>query len=290
MRSHSIFIEWEIFNLLLHLGKYHLNLTRPQLMGIVNVTPESRYGGGQTRLNDQILRRVEQMVQHKVDIIDIGGESTRPGASPVSLQEELERVIPVIETIHANFPVPMSIDTQKTAVMQAALLAGAAMINDVNALQNPGALELVAANKVAVCLMHRQGLPQTMQENPHYANVVTEVKNFLEHRIEACLNMGIARDRIVIDPGFGFGKTLTHNLILLRNLDKLQQLGFPVLVGLSRKIMIEAVLGLPVEERLSASITLAVLAISKGALIIRTHDVKETGEAIRMATAVLEEI
>jgi dihydropteroate synthase len=259
-------------------------------MGIINITPESRYGGGFTRLCDEVLRRVEQMVNEGVAIIDVGGESTRPDVStPVPLQEELDRVLPVLEVIKNRFPVLLSVDTLKPEVMQAALAVGVDIINDVNALQAPGAVEVVANSQAMVCLMHMQGEPKTMQVAPHYEDVVGEVKSFLIERMQACLAAGIAKERIIIDPGFGFGKTLAHNAHLLNHLDELQSLGVPVLVGLSRKIMIEAALNLPVEQRLYASLALAVLAITKGAAIIRTHDVKPTLEAVRMAHRVLAE-
>jgi dihydropteroate synthase len=272
---------------LLHFSQCSLDLTQPKIMGVLNMTPESRYGGGQTRFSADVLHRVETMVNEGAAIIDVGGESTRPGATSITVQEELDRVIPVIEAIQQNFATIISVDTRQPAVMRAALNAGASMINDVNALQAEGALTAVAASNAAVCLMHMQGTPQTMQNNPQYGDVVAEVKAFLQSRVHACLAAGIAKERIVIDPGFGFGKNLAHNSSLLKNLTALHVLGFPLLVGLSRKLMIEAVLGLPVEARLHASLALAVLAVSKGAVIIRAHDVKPTLEAVRMAAAVL---
>ncbi len=277
--------------MLLTCGNKILDVTQPQVMGILNITPESRYGGGFTRINDDVLRRAEHMVNEGAAIIDIGGESTRPGAMPVPLQEELERVIPVIAAIKKQFPtLLLSIDTRKTEVMQTALAAGVDIINDVNALQAEGALSLLADSQAAVCLMHMQGEPQTMQTAPHYEeDVVTEVKTFLAQRVQACLAAGIAKERLMIDPGFGFGKALTHNARLLKHLGALKALNVPILAGLSRKIMIEAALHLPVEQRLYASLALAVLAVSKGAAIIRTHDVKPTLEAIRMTSRVLAE-
>lgn len=267
----------------------NLNLAIPQIMGIINITPESRYGGGFTRLCDEVLRRVEQMINDGAAIIDVGGESTRPGAMPVSLQEELDRVMPILEVIKNNFSILLSVDTLKPEVMKAALAIGVDLINDVNALRAEGALEIVANSQAAVCLMHMQGEPRTMQVAPYYEDVVAEVKTFLKERVEACLTAGISKERILIDPGFGFGKSLAHNSRLLNHLDELKDLDVPILVGLSRKIMIEAVLNLPVEQRLYASLALAVLAITKGAAIIRTHDVKPTLEAIRMASRVLAE-
>lgn len=264
-------------------------LKQPQIMGIMNITPESRYGGGFTRLCDEVLLRIEQMVNEGAAIIDIGGESTRPGAIPVPLQEELDRVMPILEAIKKRFPVLLSIDTLKVEVMKSALAIGVDIINDVNALRAKGATEAVANSQAIVCLMHMQGEPQTMQAAPHYEDVVAEVKSFLRERVQACLAAGIPKERIIIDPGFGFGKTLAHNSRLLNHLDEFKSLGVPVLVGLSRKIMIEAALNLPVEQRLYASLALAVLAITKGAAIIRTHDIKPTLEAVRMAHRVLAE-
>jgi len=258
-------------------------------MGILNITPESRYGGGFTRLCDAVLPRVEQMVHEGAAIIDVGGESTRPGATPVALQEELDRVIPILEIVKQNFPILLSIDTRKPEVMRAALKIGVDIINDVNALQAEDALAIAANSEAAVCLMHMQGEPQTMQKAPQYENVVTEVKTFLTARVQACFAAGIPKERLLIDPGFGFGKSLAHNSQLLNHLDELKTLEVPILVGLSRKIMIEAALNLPVEQRLYASLALAVLAITKGAVIIRTHDVKPTLEAVRMAHRVLAE-
>lgn len=258
-------------------------------MGVINITPESRYGGGLTRLCDALLKRVGQMVDEGAAIIDVGGESTRPGASPVSLQEELDRTLPVLEAIKKNFPVSLSVDTRKPEVMRAAIALGVDIINDVNALRAEGALAVVAKSEASVCLMHMQGEPQTMQLAPHYADVVAEVKAFLAERVQACLTAGIAKERIIIDPGFGFGKTFQHNAQLLNHLDDLQTLGLPVLVGLSRKMLIAHALNLPVEQRLYASLALAVLAIQKGAAIIRTHDVKPTLEAVRMASRILKE-
>lgn len=258
-------------------------------MGILNVTPDSFYDGGRHSHIDAALQHAEKMLKEGAAIIDVGGESTRPGAATVSLQEEIDRVIPVVTVLRENLSAVISVDTYKPEVMQAAIRAGASFINDVNALQAPGALEMIAKNKVAICLMHRQGDAQTMQQNPHYENVVAEVKTFLGERAAACVAAGIERERIVIDPGFGFGKSLAHNLQLLKALDQLLALEFPILVGLSRKAMIGAVLGLPVEQRLYGSLALAVLAVANGASIIRTHDVRPTLEAIRMARAVLSE-
>lgn len=275
--------------MLIQSANKYLSLSIPQIMGIINITPESRYGGGFTRLCDEVLHRAEQMVNEGAAIIDVGGESTRPGAVPVSLQEELNRVIPILEAVKDRFAVLLSIDTFKPEVMKAALAVGVDIINDVNALRAEGAIEVVANSQAMVCLMHMQGKPQTMQVAPYYEDVVAEVKSFLNERMQACLAAGIVKGRIIIDPGFGFGKTLAHNFRLLNHLDKFQSLGVPVLAGMSRKNMIGAALNLPVEQRLYASLALAVLAISKGAAIIRTHDVKPTLEAVRMAHRVLAE-
>ena len=216
-------------------------------------------------------------------IIDVGGESTRPGADPVPASEELERVIPVIEFIAAELPVTVSIDTSKPEVMEAAVGAGATMINDVMALRAEGAVETARDLGVPVCLMHMQGLPRTMQENPRYDDVVAEVREFLLRRADACTSAGMQADRLIIDPGFGFGKTLEHNLTLLANLDALVNTGFPVLVGLSRKSMIAAMLDRPVERRAAASAALALIAVQKGAAMVRVHDVAETADALNVA-------
>jgi dihydropteroate synthase len=226
------------------------------------------------------------MVKAGAAIIDVGGESTRPGAASVPLQEELRRVVPVIEALCKMLPVPVSIDTRNPAVMQAAVAAGAGLINDVHALQAPGAVETAAALGVPVCLMHMRGMPATMQDNPEYGDVVGEVRQFLASRAAACLSAGMAREQILLDPGFGFGKTTRHNLLLLQQLDKLVAEGYPVLVGLSRKSLIGDVLGLPVDERLYAGLALAVIAVRQGAAIVRTHDVRATCEALAMCHAI----
>jgi len=263
-----------------------LDLSVPRVMGILNVTPDSFSDGGDFLAPDRAVERALHMVEAGAAIIDVGGESTRPGAEAVSEADELQRVIPVIEALHTALAVPVSIDTRKPAVMQAAVLAGAGLINDVNALQAPGALATAAALGVPVCLMHMQGTPQTMQEDPVYRDVVAEVAGFLVNRAEACQAAGIARERILLDPGFGFGKTTRHNLQLLRGLDVLVAAGYPVLAGLSRKSLIGNVLGLPVDKRLYPGLALAVLAVWQGAVIVRTHDVAATREAIEMCQAV----
>jgi dihydropteroate synthase len=261
----------------------------PKIMGILNITPDSFSDGGNFLSIDAAIKRVQQMINEGADIIDIGGESTRPGAQPVSTQEELDRVIPILAKIRAEYPITLSVDTNKAEVMQAAIAAGADMINDVTALRSEGSLATVAAfDKVQICLMHMQGEPRTMQQNPQYNDVINDIKTFLLQRIQACLAVGIAPHRILIDPGFGFGKTVAHNLLLMQKLTEFTQLGYPVVVGISRKTMIGHVLNKPVTERLHGGIALAVLAVTKGARIIRTHDVAATVEALKMACAVLQ--
>lgn len=259
-------------------------------MGIVNVTPDSFFDGGQHLQRDAALAHAHQLIAEGADIIDIGGESTRPGARPVSVQEELDRVLPIIEGLRGASapisPVPISIDTFKPEVMRAAINAGAQMVNDINALQDTAAMEAVALSNVAVCLMHKQGDPQTMQQQPHYKNVVSEVSVFLRERIAAAETAGIQRERIVIDPGFGFGKTLAHNLTLLRQLKNLTELGVPVLAGLSRKSMLGALTGQDIAQRLSASVAAALIAVQRGANIVRVHDVRATVDALKIWDAV----
>lgn len=259
-------------------------------MGIVNVTPDSFSDGGLHLQRDAALAHAQQLIAEGADILDIGGESTRPGALPVGIQEELDRVLPVIEglcSVSAPIsPVPISIDTFKPEVMRAAIAAGAQMVNDISALQDPAAMNEVAASNVAVCLMHKQGNPQTMQEQPHYQNVIAEVSAFLSERIAAAEAAGIQRKRIVIDPGFGFGKTLAHNLTLLRELKKLADLGVPVLAGFSRKSMLGALTGRDVGQRLPASVAAALIAVQRGASIVRVHDVRATVDALKIWNAV----
>jgi dihydropteroate synthase len=261
-----------------------LDLSSPAVMGILNVTPNSFSDGGRFAGLDAALAQARRMVADGAAIIDVGGESTRPGAAPVSLQEELDRVVPVIEAVTRELDVLVSVDTMKPEVMHAAVAAGAGLINDVLALQAPGALEAAAATGAAVCLMHMQGTPRTMQQDPHYEDVVREVGDFLRERAEACRTAGIPADRIALDPGFGFGKTLDHNLQLLRGLGRLAG-EYPLLVGLSRKSMLGKLTGRPVEQRLAGSIALAALAVAAGARIVRCHDVAETVDAVRVAWA-----
>jgi dihydropteroate synthase len=262
-----------------------LDLSRPVVMGVLNITSDSFSDGGRYRSFDSALAHARAMVAAGAALIDVGGESTRPGADPVSLQEELDRVLPVIHALRGDVDAVISIDTMKPEVMRAAVAAGAGLVNDVQALQAPGALAIVAQSKAAVCLMHMQGSPQTMQSAPHYDDVVGEVGAFMQQRAAACLAAGIASDRIALDPGFGFGKTLEHNLQLLAGLPQLTAGRYPVLVGLSRKSMLGKLLGRPVEQRLAGSLALATIATLRGARIIRCHDVAETCDAVAVAWA-----
>jgi dihydropteroate synthase len=258
-------------------------------MGILNVTPDSFSDGGVFLSRETAVAHALQMAQEGADIIDIGGESTRPGAAPASVQEEIDRVIPVIEALRGRVSLPISIDTSKPDVMRAAVKAGAGFINDVRALRDENALEAAAELQVPVCLMHMQGEPRTMQDDPRYQDVVAEVAAFLRARMQAAQAAGIPAERLVVDPGFGFGKSLAHNLELLHGLKKLKCLGVAILAGLSRKSMIGKALGLPVEQRLHASVALAVIAVQNGARIVRVHDVGPTVEALRMWSAVYPE-
>jgi len=255
-------------------------------MGILNVTPDSFSDGGRFDRLDDALRHAERMVAEGADILDIGGESTRPGAQAVSELEEIDRVVPVIEAIASRIDVPVSVDTSKAGVMQAAVKAGACMINDVNALRGEAALEVAASLDVPVCLMHMQGEPRTMQKDPRYDDVVTEVGDFLLRRAAACEAIGIPHAKIVLDPGFGFGKTLAHNLSLLRELPALVEHGYPVLVGISRKSMLGMITGREVGERLAGSLAVALLALQGGAAILRVHDVAETLDVVKIWQAV----
>jgi len=265
-----------------------LDLTHPKVMGVLNVTPDSFSDGGQHTGTAAALARAAQMAEEGAAIIDVGGESTRPGAGPVPVGEELERVVPVVEGIAAaGLNVIVSVDTSKPEVMRAAAAAGAGMVNDIRALAVPGALEAVREAAVPVCLMHMQGEPRTMQEAPQYADVVQEVKAFLRRRVECCIAAGVARERLLLDPGIGFGKELRHNLLLLRHLQELAQLDLPIVVGLSRKRMIATLLGgAPVDRRLFGSVAGATVAAWLGASILRVHDVRATVEALRIADAV----
>lgn len=272
---------------MLHCGRFTLSLDRPLIMGIVNVTPDSFSDGGRHVSAAAAIEHAIQLLEEGADILDVGGESSRPGAEPVSVDQELRRVMPVVEALQGR-NIPVSVDTCKTEVMRAAIGAGVAMINDINALQGEGALGVVAGSNVAVCLMHKQGAPQTMQQAPSYQDVVAEVETFLKARVAAAEAAGIARERLVLDPGFGFGKTLEHNIALLRQLDRLSALGMPVLAGLSRKSMLGAITGLAIEDRLIPSVAAAVIAAMKGANILRVHDVKATRVALQIVNAIEE--
>lgn len=254
-------------------------------MGVVNVTPDSFSDGGRFLDPAQAIGHARRLIEEGADLIDIGGESTRPGAQPVDASEELARILPVLRAVR-DAPVPIAVDTVKPQVMQAAIAEGASVINDVNALRAPGALETVAASGVGACLMHMKGEPRTMQNSPHYADVVGEVRGFLVQRMCAAEASGIARGRIAIDPGFGFGKTAGHNLELLRNLERFSDLGAPVLVGLSRKTTLGSITGRPAQERLPASVAAALLAVQRGARIVRVHDVAATRDAFAVLAAV----
>ena len=254
-------------------------------MGIVNVTPDSFSDGGKFVATNLAIEHALKLAEEGAAILDIGGESTRPNATPVSLQQELDRVIPVIEALVKQVNIPISIDTYKPQVMQAAIAAGASMVNDVRALQEDGALEVVAKSNVGVCLMHMQGTPQTMQQNPHYDDVVNDVKTFLAERLQASIYAGMSANRILLDPGFGFGKTREHNITLLQNLESFADLGQPLLIGLSRKSVLGQMTGNDVDARLYASIAASVLAAQKGAKILRVHDVKATVEALKVVAA-----
>jgi dihydropteroate synthase len=270
---------------MLRCGSQTIDLSRPVVMGVLNVTPDSFSDGGQYRDLDPAVSHGLRMVDEGAAIIDVGGESTRPGANPVNAEEEIRRVVPVIEKLRGQTDAIISVDTSKPQVMRAAAAAGAGMINDVRALSAEGALDAAVATQCAVCLMHMQGEPQSMQLAPHYDDVVNEVKAFLEQRVNVCRAAGMAADRIVIDPGFGFGKTLEHNLQLLRHL---RQLGteLPIMVGLSRKSIVGRLTGRPSGERVYGSVALAVMAVINGARIVRVHDVGATVDALKTVIAV----
>ncbi len=259
-----------------------LDLSTPKIMGILNVTPDSFSDGGAFNLLENGLAQAGLMLSEGADIIDIGGESTRPGAQNVSLQQELDRVIPLIETIYQRFDTVISIDTSKAQVMTEAVNAGASLINDVRALQEDGALSAAFNARVPICLMHMQGKPRVMQQNPTYDDVVKEVIKFLQDRISASLRAGIPQEQIIIDPGFGFGKSLKHNYQMLANLEEFHQLNVPVLAGMSRKSMVGNLLQREIDQRLAGSVAVATVAAQKGAQIIRVHDVKETVDAVKV--------
>jgi dihydropteroate synthase len=273
---------------LLYAGSHRISLASPLIMGIVNVTPDSFSDGGRLGDAQAAIRHALKLQDAGADILDVGGESTRPGAAAVPTDEEIRRVLPVIEAL-ARRGCVVSVDTMKPDVMRAALAAGAAMVNDVMALRAPGAVAAVAESDAAVCLMHMQGAPRTMQQAPHYADVVDEVRQFLQDRVTACETAGIDRARMVIDPGFGFGKTLAHNLALLRHLDRLTEPGLPVLAGLSRKSMLGALTGRSVEEREFAGVAAHLMAVARGAKILRVHNVAAMRDALAIWNAVEEQ-
>lgn len=265
--------------------KTEVDLSTVKIMGILNVTPDSFSDGGKFINANSALKQVENMINDGATIIDIGGESTRPGASEVSETDELARVIPLLKTIKEHFSVEVSIDTSKAKVMEQAIVHGADIINDVRALQNENCLEVIASSNVPVCLMHMQGLPRTMQQAPQYTDLIGDITAFFNQRIDTCLTAGIARERLILDPGFGFGKTLSQNYQLLNQLSAFKVLGLPILSGTSRKSMIGNLLSCEVNERLAGSLTTAIIAIQQGASIIRVHDVKETVDALNILKA-----
>jgi dihydropteroate synthase len=270
-------------------GRYRLSLDRPLVMGVLNITPDSFADGGVFLDLRDATDRVRQMLDEGADIVDIGGESTRPGAVPTPEAYELDRVIPLLENIRLSCDargVPISVDTRKPVVMRAAIAAGASMINDINALRAPGAIEALSEGSAAVCLMHMQGEPSTMQHSVSYDDVVADVAAFLAERASACVAAGIDRHRIVLDPGFGFGKTVEHNLTLLRRLSEIAALGYPLLAGLSRKSTIGVLTGRNVDDRMAGSVAAALAAIARGAGIVRVHDVRETADALKVWSAV----
>jgi len=273
---------------MLYCGNFQFDLSRPLVMGIINVTPDSFSDGGQHLQSHAALAHANRLLNEGADMLDIGGESSRPGALLVSVQEELDRVSPVIEGLRGA-PAVISIDSCKPEVIQAAIANGAQLVNSIDALNDAAAMRVVASSNVAVCLMHKQGIPSTMQAEPQYQNVITEVVDYLRKRIIIAELAGIQRNRIIIDPGFGFGKTLAHNLTLLREMNKLTELGVPILAGLSRKSMLGTLTGQNVTQRLSASISAALIAVQRGATIVRVHDVLATVDALKIWNAVIGE-
>ena len=269
----------------LRCGRYTFDLSRPHVMGILNVTPNSFSDGGRYFNLARALAHARQMITDGADIIDIGGESTRPGAEPVRVDDELARVLPLVEAL-ASAGIAVSVDTRKPEVMRAVIAAGAAMINDVNALRAPGALDAVATSDAGVCIMHMRGEPATMQQAPDYTNVVAEVRDFLVTRAEATAAAGIDRDRIVIDPGYGFGKRLSHNLSLVRALPVFVATGYPVMMGVSRKSSLGELTGRAVDERLAASLAAGMASVARGARMLRVHDVRETVDALKVWSAI----
>lgn len=271
---------------ILQCGKHQLDLSRPHIMGILNITPDSFSDGGQYNTLDAALHRAGNMLEAGASLLGVGGESTRPGAKAVSPQQELDRVAPLVEALVKNFDCIVSVDSSTPQVMTESAALGAGLLNDVRALQREGALEAAAQTGLPVCLMHMRGEPQTMQDAPHYDDVAAEVAAFLQQRVDACVVAGISRERIVLDPGFGFAKTLQHNLELFSRLPELHALNLPLLVGVSRKSMIGSVLDKPVDQRLYGSLALAVMALERGGKIIRVHDVAQTMDALKMFEAV----
>ena len=267
---------------MLQLNKHVFDLKRPLLMGILNITPDSFSDGGKYLTLNEALKHAHEMIEEGVDIIDIGGESTRPGSEPVSADEELKRITPIIEALKKDSDIAISVDTYKAEVMKEAIDMDVAMINDVYALRQPGAIDVIKHSKVGICLMHMQGTPQTMQINPQYTNVVNEVKLFLEARANDLVSEGIDKSRMILDPGFGFGKTFEHNIELLQHLESLQSLKLPLLVGLSRKSFIRKILSGEHDDHLSGSIAAAIFSVIKGAKILRVHDIKETKSALKV--------
>ncbi|CFR23239.1 MULTISPECIES: dihydropteroate synthase [Yersinia] len=262
-----------------------LDLSHPQVMGILNVTPDSFSDGGHHNNLDKALQHAQLMLSAGATLIDIGGESTRPGAAEVSEQEELDRVVPVVEALASRFDIWLSVDTSKASVIAESARAGAHLINDIRSLQEPGALDAAVKTGLPVCLMHMQGQPQSMQQSPHYDNLLADVNQFFEHHIERCVAAGIAKNKLLLDPGFGFGKNLAHNYQLLARLAELHHFELPLLVGMSRKSMVGQLLNVPPQQRVIGSVACAVIAAMQGAQIIRVHDVKETVEAMRIVEA-----
>ncbi|BAL25374.1 dihydropteroate synthase [Azoarcus sp. KH32C] len=269
----------------LQCGRFRLDLEQPRIMAIINTTPDSFSGDGVGRDLDLALRRAELAVAEGAHLLDLGGESSRPGADPVSEQEELDRVVPLVERL-ADWPVPVSVDTFKPEVMRAVLAAGASLVNDINGFRAAGAVEAVHDSDAALCVMHMKGEPRNMQKDPQYDDVVSEVLNFLEERVGVLLEAGIARERLVLDPGFGFGKTLDHNLALMRALDRFVATGYPQLIGVSRKTMIGTITGRPTAERVTGSVAAAMICVELGARIVRVHDVAQTRDALEVWQAV----
>lgn len=270
-------------------GDRRLDLTDAKVMGILNVTPDSFSDGGQFHQREAALQQAARILEEGADIVDIGGESTRPGATPVTEQQELDRVMPVLEMVRDEFDAMISVDTSSAKVITEAAAAGAHIINDVRALEREGAMQAAVASRLPVCLMHMRGNPETMQKQPQYDSVVDEVYDYLDRRMQACVSAGIDPGRILLDPGFGFGKSLEHNLALLNNLDKFQRLNAPLLVGMSRKTMIGEILNRSVDQRMYGSIAAAVASVMNGAKIVRVHDVAPTVDAIGVINALLKE-